>query len=329
MAEIPENITKKSIEEVKKLLEKTTAQTGETLEAIATNSFVRSINNFLGLDWLMTFLGEVNLEKVKKNIQKVKLRYPEATEAEIAQYLITNKSWEAARLGLITNIIPPVAVILIGLELTATARLQAEMVYEIAGAYNLDLETSARRGEVVTILGLSFSLDILKTGLSIVEIIPGIGAVIGASTNAAILYVLGQTATRYYNGKKEEVALTELATENQKDWEIAIAQSKIADQVIAYMVKITYPEREWREILPTLEEISPSSVTTVAIYLKQPQSLDTLLAKLSPEFAPLVLTRCIKIAQSHGEITPEEEKVLSQIAQQFNLDLVSQMSSNK
>lgn len=316
------SLTETMTTEVQKLLEKTTADTGKTLEAIASNPFVKTVDGVFGLDWLMTFLGKVDTEKIRATVNQVRSQYPEATPNQIANHLIVQKSWEAGRLGLLTNIIPPVAALFLGIELVATAKLQTEMVYEIAAAYGLDLEDPTRRGEVLAIFGLSLGADVLKTSLTLVEIIPGVGAIVGASTNAAMLYVLGQTAVRYYENKdRPETTIATLQAETDHDWETALAQSKIMDRIIAHMVKISYGDRDWSAILPAIKEISPSSVKTIAVNLEQNQPLSTLLEQLHPEFAPLTLSRCYDIAKSTGKVTLEEQEILSQIAVKFNLDM--------
>ena len=98
------------------------------------------------------------------------------------------------------------------------------MVYEIAAAYGLDLDEPARRGEVLAIFGLSLGADVLKTGLTVVEIIPGIGAVVGASTNAAMLYVLGQTACRFYEQKTDQTDISLMQQNTDTDWQVALNQ---------------------------------------------------------------------------------------------------------
>jgi len=315
------NLTETLTGEAQKILEKTTKSTGETLEWIASNPILKSADNIIGLDWLMTFLGKVDTSKVRANVATLRSQYPNETANQIAHRLIVEKTWKGGRLGLVTNIIPPIAALFLGIELIATTKLQTEMVYEIAAAYGLDLDEPARRGEVLAIFGLSLGADVLKTGLTIVEIIPGIGAVVGASTNAAMLYVLGQTACRFYQGKTSNVELTSMQQSTDTDWQVALAQSKVMDRILAYMVQISYPQQDWTEILPKIKEISPDSVDIIALNLKQTHNLYNLLEELIPEFAPLTLSRCYDIAISNGSITLEEQKILSQIAVKFNLDL--------
>jgi uncharacterized protein (DUF697 family) len=307
--------------ETQKILEQTIVSTGQTLEWIADNPILKSADRIIGLDWLMTFLGKVDTTKVEANVAMVRSQYPQETANEIAHRLIIEKTWQGGRLGLLTNIIPPVAALFLGIELIATTKLQTEMLYEIAAAYGLDLNEPARRGEALAIFGLSLGADVLKTGLTIVEIIPGIGAVIGASTNAAMLYVLGQTACRFYEGKVSHVKLELMQSKTETDWQTAINQSKVMDRIVAHMVQVSYPESEWQEILPKIKAISPNSFDTMAANLKQSHNLSMLLEELIPAFAPLTLSRCYDVATSKDNITLPEQEILSQIATKFNLDL--------
>ena len=313
------DLAQTTLAEAQKILEITTDRTGRTLQAIADNPLLKSIDKIFGLDWLMTLLGEVDIAKKQAVVDKLKAKYPQESVDEIVHRLILQKAWQAGRLGLITNIIPPIAALLLGVELVATAKLQAEMVYEIAAAHGLDLNEPARRGEVLAIFGLSLGGDILKTSLSIVEIIPGIGAVVGASSNAALLYVLGRTASRFYEGKYQS-SVTTTQQEQKDDWQTAITQSRIMDRILVHMVRASYPDGNWLEILPSLKEISPSSAQVIAMNLENPEPLETLLNKLSADFAPLVLSRCYAIAQIDDVITPEEQAIIDAIAVKFALD---------
>ena len=315
------SLTKTLTIETQKILEKTTVSTGQTLDWISANPILKAADNVIGLDWLMTFLGQVDIAKIQATVAEMRSQYPQETPDQIAHRLIVQKTWQGGRLGLLTNIIPPIAAFFLGVELIATTKLQTEMVYEIAAAYDLDLNEPARRGEVLAIFGLSLGADVLKTGLTVVEIIPGIGAVMGASTNAAMLYVLGQTACRFYQRKVSDAQIVSMQQATDQDWQIAVNQSKVMDQILAYMVQISYPGENWAEVLPKVKEISPASVATIAENLDKSHDLSQLLEELIPEFAPLTLNRCYEIATSNGNITLKEQEVLSQIAIKFNLDL--------
>ena len=316
-----DELTEELNTQIQNLLEQTTVAVGQTMEGISANPILKSADQIIGLDSIMTFLGQVDVAKIEATVNKMRSQYLEETPPQIAHRLIVEKAWDAGKIGLLSNAIPPIAALFLGVELIATTKLQTEMVYEIAQAYGLDLQEPARRGEVLAIFGLSLGADILKTGLSIVEIIPGIGAVVGASTNAAMLYVLGRTARRFYDSKIDQTQLVSMQQESDADWQVALNQSQIMDRILTYMVKISYPTQDWTEILPQIKKISPSSVATIATNLQQSENLSALLEQLMPEFGAITLSRCYNIARSTGEITPKEQEVLNQIALKFDLDM--------
>lgn len=85
----------------------------------------------------------------------------------------------------------------------------------------------------------------------------------------------------------------------------------------------SYPEKTRQDILLELDalRIAPESKETIAANIQSPQPLDELLAQLNRDFAIPLLAQCRRIAQSTGDISPEEFRVLRAIAQKFNLDL--------
>jgi uncharacterized protein (DUF697 family) len=84
----------------------------------------------------------------------------------------------------------------------AIAALQADMIYRIATLYGYSPQVSDRRGEVLTIWLLSSSASsLIKSGTSVVELLPGLGAALGVATDAALIYSVGYLACRYYETK--------------------------------------------------------------------------------------------------------------------------------
>ncbi len=327
LSQFIESILELTEKETQKFLDHTTNQTGETLKSIAENPVVQLLKNAPGTDWLMTLLGEIDIKKTQEKVKQLQDKYPKEKSDDLAHRIIVETAWEAGKIGLITNIIPPVAIALLGLELAATIKLQAEMVYQIAAVYGLDLHEPARRGEILGIFALSLGTDVLKAGLTLVEIIPGVGAVVGASTNAIMIYGLGYTACRFYQTKFKIVSDQIISKSWQKNgdnyWQLALTQSRLMDQILVHMVVASYPhpDKSWSDILPTLKAVSPSSAKIVATHLENPQPLDELLEQLSPEFAPLLLRRCYYIAQSDGVVSHEEQKILDLIDQKFEINV--------
>ncbi len=181
---------------------------GNAVTPIATHPLIQFATKIPGFRWLMAALGQVNTDIVQQEIEALRRTYPSETQEALANRVITNIVWKAAGIGLVTNFVPPLALTLLAIDLGAIAALQAEMIYRIAAIYNFSPIEPARRGEVVAIWALSIgSSGVVKTGLSVVELIPVVGAAVGSAGDAAMLYGLGQVACRFYEAKQR--ALTQ------------------------------------------------------------------------------------------------------------------------
>jgi uncharacterized protein (DUF697 family) len=189
------------------LIEEYTTNTGKTLESIAENPFVKSIHKVFGFRWLGAIIGEIDTESVQTKVAQLKNEYPHETPIQLVQRTINLQTLEAAKLGFLSNLIPPFALALFGWELAGMTKLQAEMLYQIAAIHNFDLKHPSRRGEALAIFGLSLGGEGIKTGLSVLEVLPGIGAITGASSNAILIYSLGLTAHQFYHLKNKSKKL--------------------------------------------------------------------------------------------------------------------------
>jgi uncharacterized protein (DUF697 family) len=183
-------------------VERGTEQLGRAVTPLVESPVLNTVTQLPMLRWFAAALGQVDLAQVNQDIQQLRQKYPQKTRTELAQQLIQETTLKAAGIGLVTNILPPVAAMLFAVDIAALSALQAEMIYRIAAIYDLPLQDPTRRGEVLTIYGLSLGgTSVLKMGLSLPELIPGVGAVIGASSDAALLFTLGQAVARFYETK--------------------------------------------------------------------------------------------------------------------------------
>jgi uncharacterized protein (DUF697 family) len=190
------------------LVEQGTETVGKFVTPIAENPLVKYAAKLPGINWLMAALGQVDVEQVSKEVEKLRQDYPSETPEQLAHRIIVDTSLKAGGIGLLTNFIPPLALTLFAVDLAAISALQAEMIYRIAAAYGFSLKDPARRGEVLAIFGLSVGgSGAVKVGLSLVELLPGVGAVVGASSNVALLYSLGYVACRFYEVKRNSTVV--------------------------------------------------------------------------------------------------------------------------
>jgi uncharacterized protein (DUF697 family) len=186
-------------------VEQATETVGKTIHPIAENPLIDYVARVPGLSWLTSALGKVNKEKAKADVQALRAKYPADSDEELAHRLIVETTIKAGGIGLATNILPPIALGLFAVDLAAIAALQSEMLYRIAAIYGFDVSDPARRGEALTIFALSAGASTaVKTGLSFVELVPLVGAAVGASSNAGILYSFGMAAANFYQKKREK-----------------------------------------------------------------------------------------------------------------------------
>lgn len=186
------------------LLEQGTETVGRVVTPIAENPLVQQATRLPGVSWLMAALGQVNIERAEQEVAELRQKYPLETSQQLAQRIIGDTAFKAAGIGLVTNILPPFAVTLLAVDIAAITALQAEMAYRIAAAYGFSLHEPTRRGEVLALWGLSVSGGgVFKAGMSIVEMIPLLGAGVGVVTDAALLYSLGFIALQFYEAKQE------------------------------------------------------------------------------------------------------------------------------
>ena len=184
-------------------VEQSTEGLGQAAAIFAENPLIQATARLPGLRWMSAALGQINILDIQQKTDTLRRQYPTETTDQLAQRVIQSAALNAAGIGLATNLLPPMAVGLFAIDIAAVATLQAEMLYRISALYGFSATEPARRGEVLAIYALSMGgTGVLKTILSFPEMIPAIGAVIGASSDAALLFGLGQVANQYYATKR-------------------------------------------------------------------------------------------------------------------------------
>lgn len=318
--------------QTQKLIEQATQGAGLFVNHLSSYWLIRKLSGVLNLNWLLGAVDSVNLEKAETAVKKLQQEHPNESPSQIAHRIMVEKATKAGGIGLATSILPGIAVALLAIDLAATTELQSEMLYQIAAAYGLDLKDPARKGEILGIFGLGLGGGrLLKAaGLGLLRNVPFAGAVIGASSNATMIYSLGYAACRFYEAKLDasksltnQQTLTALKEQSENYLEKAIAQEAVMDQILVHMILVSHPEKTWSEILPQLQalNLSSTSLEAIAKNIKSPQPLDTLISQLNRDFAIPLLAQCYKIAQTNGETTPAEQKVIDAILRKFDLDV--------
>ena len=303
---------------------------GQALAIIDNNPQLQVAIKSLNQDWLNPLIQQVDLVKAEAAVRKLQQEHPNEQPAQIAHHLMLEKAVLAGGTGLASSLTPGQAAAMFVVDWAATSALSVELVYQIAAAYGMDLNDSERRGEAVATFGLGVGgKTAIKAGLGLLRIVPVAGAVIGASSNAVMIYALSYAACQFYEAKQNpltlEATLVDAQLESGKFLEAAISQEKIMDQILVHIVLAGNPDKSWEDILPELQvaNLSPESIDAIAANIKSPPSLETLLEQINSDFAVPLLAQCQKIAHLDGVIMPEEAKVLETINKKLNCDLTA------
>ncbi|MEH2236940.1 hypothetical protein [Nostoc sp.] len=303
---------------------------GQALTIVGNNPQLQVAIKSLNKDWLNPLIQQVDLVKAEAAVRKLQQEHPNEHPAEIAHHLMLEKAVLAGITGFASSVVPGEAVLTFAVDWAATSALSVELVYQIAAAYGMDLNDSDRKGEAVAIFGLGLGgKTAIKAGLGLLRIVPVAGAVIGASSNAVMIYALGYAACQFYEAKQNpltlEATLVDAQVESVKFLEAAISQEKIMDQILVHIVLADNPDKSWEDILPELQaaNLSPASIEAIAANIKSPPSLETLVEQINSDFAVPLLAQCQRIADLDGVITPAEAKIIDSINKKLNCDLAA------
>jgi uncharacterized protein (DUF697 family) len=301
-----------------------TSSAGYAIETVGNSPLIRKAAEVFNADWFLKIIDQVDAVASEAEVQRLKQQYPNESAYQIAKRIIGQKAVFAGASGFATTIVPGSAAALFAVDLAATTSLQAEMVYQIACAYGMDLKDTARKGEVVAVFGLAFGGKMaIKAGLGLLRNIPLAGAVIAASSDAVMLYTLGQASCAFYEAKLNPVNFEEKLVDIQKDSEerlkSAIPQEQIIDRILVHVILAGNQGKSKESVLADLKaaNLRPESIDAIAEYMDSPLPLELLLKDLKPEYALSLFVQCQKFAMLDGIMAPEEAKVIEMIHQKF------------
>jgi HJR/Mrr/RecB family endonuclease/uncharacterized protein (DUF697 family) len=310
--------------EAGKLVKEVPGHIGNTINFINKNSlsqnpFLKKLMGNIKVDWLLDLINQVDVVSAQNAVNNLKEAHPTETPRQIAHRIILEKAAYLASMGLVTSLVPGLSAALLTADLAATTAIYAETIYQIAGAYGLPLQDPARKGEILAVFGLTLGSNYaIKSGVGLLRNIPLAGAVIGAGSNAALLYSLGYVACNFYEAQVQpqnlEAGLEEIEVAGEMFLQGAIAQEIITDQILVHVYLAGNPGKTWQSVLSELEylALSPASLQVLET-LPELTPVEILLEQIQGDFAFALMAKCRAIAESDGVITPEEQQLLSLI----------------
>lgn len=213
-------------------IEKSGKTVGGLIERFSNLKLYKNLTDNFGLFWLFERIVSVDIEKVNKQVEKFRKKYPEASIEELCDKLITHKAFYTGTIGFTSGLIPGNIPALL-FDFVSTIGAEAELIYEIALIYGMDLADNTRKGEVLTLIALgagstksaeaalklavnissrkvgSVLAEKTLKGLSVIigktlakktlgKLIPVLGGIIGASLNASMVILAGKGAKAFY-----------------------------------------------------------------------------------------------------------------------------------
>ncbi|TAF30248.1 MAG: hypothetical protein EAZ69_22975 [Oscillatoriales cyanobacterium] len=297
---------------------------GSSIGLISQTPILKKLTQKFKIDWLANAIDAVDVVNAEAQVRELQRQYPREKPKEIAHHLMVEKALLAAGTGLASSLVPGVALALAGMDLAAMTALSAELVYQIAAAYGMDLRSSDRKKEVVAIFGLSLGSNLaIEAGVTLISNIPLAGAAINASASAAMIYAMGYGACRFYEAHLDSLEIETqledlrevLQAESEQYLEKAIAQETVMDWILVYVVYASQKFTRWDDFLPELQAANLNPKTLAEIEAVKNKSkllpkLDILLEQLELDFAEPLLKRSTEIVESDGEINQQEGKIL-------------------
>lgn len=205
----------------------------KSLVAATPHALVSPGNDRKGLaeyafNYVMKAINDADEKAAAQRVAELRQKNPQATANELADLLIKNKCRQAGAVGGITSgtsLIPGLGTVAsltfgVAADIGLTFKMQAELVIEIAAAFNHPLTQEEKRNVVLLVTGMSAGANQLlsKAGRQIAEkaserlatkaaakAIPMLGVVAGAGINMASTYVIGQRAVAYFSRGEEAI----------------------------------------------------------------------------------------------------------------------------
>ncbi len=288
----------------------------------------------LGAAALVDALDKVDIEAAKTAVAEMRARHLGETPGQIAARLTQKKALYAGSIGLATSAVPGVSLLLAPLDWTLCATLQAELAYQIAAAYDLDLRDPARQGEIAAIFGVAFggakAAGVLGRKLAARKIaqevgakaaskqMPFVGAAIGAGTNALMIFTLGHAARHYYEAQSQKFGDNspgDLQAKSDAYLEHAARQDEVFHRVLAHIARAGNPGLAWAQIEGglRLSGLGDAALQVMADEFGQPHSPAELLAQLDCDFSVALLAQCRRVAGLDGVVNADEQQIISAI----------------
>ena len=237
-----------------------------------------------------------------------------------AHRLVMDRTVKLAQSGLVGNLVPLVGG-LFSLSAEQTAQSQVELAAELAILYGRTIEQDELRQEVLAILtSVVAGKALVHAGAEVLGRIPVAGAVVSASSSAAMTYAIGQATMQYHRalaaGLGGSAAVSE-ASDQAKTFLIeAGRQEQRMDGVLLHLALADIPRNNRDALLVCLKPLAhdPAGLERLISAAESLPPLESLLEGLEEEFGAVLMAQAEQLVRADGHVSEREAVLLRQIS---------------
>lgn len=278
----------------------------------------------LQLDPLLNGLDQLPYGELEKRIRSHRQRYKDLPLDEQAHRLVIDRTVELARSGLAGSLVPVIGG-LFAVSAEQAAKRQVELAAELALLYGRSPSDEALRHEIATILtSVMAGKALIKTGADLLQVVPLGGAVVSASSTAAMTYAIGQAAMQYQkaiagtDGGPSAVAsaVCTSSEEARRYLTEAVSQEQRLDQVLLHLALADIASTDRERLLERLQPLAldPSRLEDLVDAAQALPPLGSLLEGLDEGYGAVLLTQAEQLVRSDGQVSQQEAALLRQIS---------------
>lgn len=161
-----------------------------------------------------TVLTDVDHDKIVQEVRKIRLKYPGASDAALADIVIRQTALRCAAIGAVASAPPGLlAIVPLAADFSFQVLALNRLVLTIARIYGKPTTREQRAASVAASLALGGGTEFLRRQVvktvtnslrrqRAATLVPAFGAVLGGVMSYAAVYAIGRQAQQYYREKR-------------------------------------------------------------------------------------------------------------------------------
>lgn len=301
-------------------LQALTNQTGVILQSLQDTQQVKALIEQLQMEPMLQALDTLPFNKLERRVADHRKRHGSLPLDEQAHRLIMDRTVELAQSGLVGSLVPFIGNFF-PLSAEQTSQRQVQLAAELAILYGRSVDQAELRQEVLAILASVITARVLmQAGAGVLGKIPVAGAVVSASSSAAMTYAIGQATMQYHRaltaGRDGSTAVSEASDQARSFLVEADCQEQRMDSILLHLALADIPCKDRDALLERLKPLAndPEGLERLISTAEALPPLDALLDGLDEEFGAVLLTQAEHVVSADGRVSNREAALLRQIS---------------